>query len=117
MTVPKMTLPNLNRALMLQRQDRSPDGAGGATLTWLTLGTIWAEITAARPAETQGEERMLSRISWRITLRAFAQGDALRPTAQHRFRDGARIFTVLAVAERDPSGRYLTCFCREEGAS
>lgn len=46
----------------------------------------------------------------RVTVRAVA-----RPKPGQRFREGSRVFAILAVAERDPAGRYLTCFCREEG--
>ena len=36
------------------------------------------------------------------------------PVPQQRFRDGARVYNILAVTERDPDGLYLTCFSREE---
>ncbi len=49
-----------------------------------------------------------------ITLRAAPVGSTARPRPEQRLRLGARIFTILAVAERDATGRYLVCFSREE---
>ena len=40
----------------------------------------------------------------------------MRPRPDQRLREGARIFTILAVTERDPEGRFLTCITREEVA-
>ena len=37
-----------------------------------------------------------------------------RPRPDQRFRDGARVFRIVAVTERDRDGRYLLCFAREE---
>ena len=50
----------------------------------------------------------------RITVRAAAVGDARRPKPGQRFREGGRLFRILAVSERDTGGRYLACMAREE---
>jgi head-tail adaptor len=34
-----------------------------------------------------------------------------------RFREGDRAFPIQAVSERDPAGRFLTCFAIEEVAA
>lgn len=109
-----MNAPNLNRALVLEGVVRAPDGAGGYTETWTALGTLWAEVLPGSGSDTLGEERMLSAVPYRITVRAAPQGAASRPVAGQRFREGARLFLIKAVTERDPRGRYLTCFAREE---
>ena len=36
------TIPRLNRRLTLEEAQRLPDGAGGQTLSWVALGTLWA---------------------------------------------------------------------------
>ncbi|VDC31786.1 head-tail adaptor protein [Pseudogemmobacter humi] len=109
-----MKAPHLRRALLLEDAARAPDGAGGFTMSWAPLGTLWAEVAAGSGRDTAGEEVILGAVSWRITLRALPQGAALRPRPGQRFREGERIFAILAVAERDAGGRWLTCFCREE---
>ncbi len=110
-----MRAPHLNRALELQEASRSPDGAGGFTLVWATLGRLWAEVVPGTGRDPAGEEVVLTSVPCRITVRAAPAGAAGRPKPEQRFREGSRVFTILAVAERDPAGRYLTCFCREEG--
>ena len=109
-----MKAPHLNRALVLEGVVRTPDGAGGFTEVWAALGTLWAEVLPGSGSDTLGEERMLSAVPCRITVRGAAVGAGSRPRAGQRFREGLRLFLIQAVAERDPQGRYLTCFVREE---
>ena len=69
----------------------------------------------ARSGREQGTGAgMISVVQWRITLRAAPLGDARRPRPGQRLRQGTRLFQIEAVAESDPSGRYLDCFAREE---
>lgn len=109
-----MKVPHLNRALELQAASRSPDGAGGFTQVWATLGTLWAEITPGSGRDPAGEELVLTSVPYRITVRAAPVGAPNRPKPDQRLREAGRIFAILAVTERDPAGRFLTCFCREE---
>ena len=110
-----MKAPHLNRALELQEAIRTPDEAGGFAVVWATRGTLWAEILPGAGRDPAGEEVVLTSVPCRITVRAAPAGAAARPKPGQRFREGGRLFAILAVAERDPAGRYLTCFCREEG--
>lgn len=108
-----MTPPRLNRKLVLESPERIPDGAGGFSEGWQALGVIWAEVVPRTGREvTDG-----SRLSLKITLRAVPQGSASRPTAAQRFRDGARLYSIDAVTEADPAGRYLVCFAHEEAGA
>lgn len=109
-----MNARHLNRALVLEGAVRSPDGAGGFTETWTALGTLWAEVLPGSGSDVLGEERMLSAVPYRLTVRGAPDDSASRPKAGQRFREGTRLFLIQAVTERDPQGRYLTCFAREE---
>ena len=109
-----MKAPHLNRTLVLEGVMRTPDGAGGFTEDWTALGTLWAEVLPGSGSDTLGEERMLSAVPYRITVRGTPMGSPSRPKAGQRFREGTRLFWIQAVTERDQSGRYLTCFAREE---
>lgn len=109
-----MNAPHLNRALVLEGVVRAPDGAGGFTEVWTALGTLWAEVLPGSGSDSLGEERMLSAVPYRITVRGAPTGSTSRPKAGQRFREGTRLFLIQAVTERDPQGRYLTCFAREE---
>jgi hypothetical protein len=53
-------------------------------------------------------------VPYRIIVRAAPVGDDRRPRPEQRFREGERLFRILAVAEADRGQHYLTCFAREE---
>ncbi len=110
-----MTAPvTLDRPLLLEAPTRVADGAGGFALTWVAVGTLWAALQPGSGREAAGEEVTTARVPYRITVRGAPDGSPRRPKAEQRFRDGARLFTILAVTERDPRGQYLTCFAQEE---
>lgn len=102
--------PNLTRRLLLERPLRTPDGAGGQLEAWLPLGQVWAEVIPRTGRDAGG----LARMGYRITVRAAPQGAPSRPKPSQRFRDGARIYSIDAVTESDPGGRFLVCFATEE---
>lgn len=106
----------LNRRLVLEKADRVPDGAGGYDESWVALGTLWADLRARSGRDATGEAAHLSRAGYRITVRAAPHGAPSRPVPGQRFRDGSRVLAILAVAETDSDGRYLTCFAEEEVA-
>ncbi len=104
----------LSRRLVLEEMAEGSDGAGGIVQSWQALGMVWAEVTAGAGRDFGAEEVVLARVGYRITVRGAEIGTPRRPRAGQRFRDGARVFAILAVAERDAAAQYLTCFCREE---
>ncbi|MGB3279586.1 MAG: head-tail adaptor protein [Pseudorhodobacter sp.] len=105
---------NLSRALVLEEATRVSDGAGGFSRVWAAVGTLWAEVLPGTGRDTTGEEVVLSTVPYRITVRGAPQNAPSRPKVGQRFRDGSRIFTILAITERDEAGAYLVCFVREE---
>ena len=110
-----MTGPvQLSRPLVLEGQVRVPDGAGGFSESWTGLGTIWAEVAPGSGRDVAGIEVTLASVPLRITVRGAPVGQASRPMAGQRFREGARVYPILAVTERDGTGQYLVCFAREE---
>ncbi len=109
-----MTRIHLDRLLTLETPTRVPDGAGGFAVTWASLGTLWAEVTPGSGKDAAGEEVILSSVPYRITVRGAPIGTASRPLPDQRFRDGLRVFTILAVTERGRLAKHLVCFAREE---
>jgi head-tail adaptor len=112
-----MRTPVLGRRLVLEAPERVADGAGGFVETWGALGVLWAEVRAAKGRAAAGEGGALSRVPWRITVRAARPGSLARPVAGQRFRVGPRVFHILSVAEADAGGLYLTCEADEETAA
>jgi head-tail adaptor len=104
----------LTRALVLEGAQRVANGTGGYAESWVALGTLWAEVVAGSGRDVPGEEVTISSVPYRITVRGAPVGAPSRPRVAHRFRDGLRVFRILAVTERDAGGQFLTCFAREE---
>jgi len=96
----------LTRPLQLEEAQRVPDGAGGFETDWVVLGTVWGDVQLRSGRETEGE----------TVSRAMPQGAPSRPVAGQRFRNGARVFKINAVAETDSTARFLACYCDEEVA-
>lgn len=109
--------PLLTRKLSLESLERKPDGAGGYSEEWVALGTVWAQVTAGTGKESEEEFLTLSSVPYRIVVRSAPPGALRRPKADQRFREGTRVFRILAVADADLHGRFLTCFAREEEVS
>ncbi|KEO56531.1 head-tail adaptor protein [Thioclava pacifica] len=109
-----MKVPVLNRQLVLEAPDRVPDGAGGFIEVWSELGVLWAQMKPGTGVERAGEFVTLASVPWKITVRAALEGSPRRPRPEQRFREGTRVFRILAVAEADAGAHYLTCFAREE---
>ncbi|OCX67046.1 phage tail protein [Thioclava sp. SK-1] len=105
---------HLNRLLVLEQAQRLPDGAGGFVQTWAPLGGLWAQVTPGTGVERAGEFVTLASVKMKIVVRAAPEGSPRRPRPEQRFRDGDRVFPILAVASADTACRYLTCFCVEE---
>lgn len=109
-----MKAPCLRRQLVLESPEVLTDGAGGYVHGWIPLGVLWAEVVPRSGRQIAHFGAPVSRMGYRITVRGAAMGSDQRPAAQQRFRDGDRIYTIEAVAEADPNGRFLVCFAQEE---
>lgn len=99
---------------MLEGPVRTADGAGGYSADWEVLGEVWADVTMRTGREKSVETAAVSTMGYKIVVRGAPHGSSMRPTPDQRFREGVRVFRILAVAERDASGQYLTCFADEE---
>ena len=104
----------LTRELVLEAQAQASDGAGGFSESWVTLGTLWADVAPGNGREVAGVEVNYASVPLRITVRSAPVGSPERPMAGQRFVEGTRIYPIEAVSERDVDGLYLICFAREE---
>ena len=96
--------------LDLESATPTPDGQGGAVLSWTVAASIWARIEPASFSFDETAGQMRGQLTHRIWIRAReGVGEGMR------FRKGARVFTIRAIRDPDETGRYLVCLC-EEGA-
>ena len=109
-----MSAPQLNRSLVLEEPVQVADGAGGFALSWAVVGTLWGEVKAGSGRDPAGVEITLATVPYRIIVRGAPVGSPRRPVPEQRFRDGTRVYHIVAVTEWDPDGLYLSCFAREE---
>lgn len=106
--------PKLNRKLILEAPVTVPDGAGGFSVVWTSMGTIWAQIDPRTGRETAGIGAPLALAGYQIVVRAAPPGAPSRPLPEQRFREGLRLYSILAVTERDTDARFLVCYAQEE---
>ena len=99
---------SLNRRLTLEAPVESADGAGGVMRSFETVATLWAEVTPISAARAIEAERAGARVTHRIGIR-FADDI----TTMHRFRDGERIFRLVALRDRDGRKRFLSIEAEE----
>lgn len=112
-----MASVDFDRRFVLEEAQSVPDGAGGFLQTWVQLGTVWGRLRPGSGGERGADAATLSSVPYRIIVRAAPFGAPSRPRPDQRFREGQRIFRILAVTDNDDSGRTLTCFAQEEVAA
>lgn len=112
-----MGAPKLNRKLALQSPQRMPDGAGGWSVTWATLGHLWGEVRSSRGGTLTVATLDVARVPLTITVRAAPVGDDRRPRPDQRLIDGPRVYRIVAVRDADADARYLLCIAEEEIAA
>ncbi len=86
----------LNRRLTLEAPVETADGAGGVTRSYEAVATLWASV---EPVAARGDvvaAALGATITHRIGVRYSAD-----ITLRHRLRDGARVFRIVMIRERD----------------
>jgi SPP1 family predicted phage head-tail adaptor len=96
--------------LMLEEATRASDGAGGHTISWTEVGTLFARIEPLSATGRFGADQTLENVTHRITMRC--RSDVV---SGMRLRRLGRAFEVITVHDPDETGRYLVCRVREEG--
>ncbi len=90
---------NMNRRVTLETVVRSPDGAGGFSESWQSLGALWAGVEAVGSVTPRA----------RITLRALPATSLARPEPGQRLREGSRLYYLRHVVENARNSRLLIC--------
>jgi SPP1 family predicted phage head-tail adaptor len=98
----------LKRRVVLEQATRTPDGAGGAALSWTTVATLFAAVRALSGGESFAFDRIGGRVTHEFIIRH--RGD-VQPAM--RFRLGTRLFEILAALDLDGRRRHLRCLVEE----
>jgi SPP1 family predicted phage head-tail adaptor len=87
----------------------APDGAGGETVTWDTLATLWAHIEPATAVEKIVAGHLSGVVTHEVTFR---WRDDIAGGMRIVFR--GRTFRILVVHDPDETRRYLVAKTMEE---
>ncbi|HVV78375.1 MAG TPA: phage head closure protein [Pseudolabrys sp.] len=84
----------MDRRLVLEAPAETDDGAGGVTRSYATVTTLWAQVTPVRARSDVAADSLAALVTHRIVVRA-----SRTLTTLNRFRDGTRIFRIVAFRE------------------
>ena len=99
----------LSNRVTLERPVRSGDGAGGATVDWQEVATLWARIEPVEAGERNAADRLATRVTHRIPLRF--RGDV---EGGMRVVHRGRKLAVAAWRDPDETRRFLVLEAVEE---
>ena len=85
---------DLNRRLSLEAPVDSDDGAGGVSVTYQAVTTLWAQVTPVSARGAVDADRLAATVTHRIAIRA--RDDV---TTRHRFQAGGAIYRIVALRE------------------
>ena len=102
-----MNIAALRERLVLEQPVRTPDGGGGASVTWELVAELWAHVRPISGDERLRHDQLAGRLTHEVWLR-------YRPgvTPAMRFRQGTRVYEIVAVLEAQRRSR-LQCLCEE----
>ncbi|WP_018701257.1 phage head closure protein [Amorphus coralli] len=100
----------LDRRLAIEAPVRTADGAGGATVTWRPVASVWGRVESLAAAERDRSGRLDGIATHRITVRAHPE-----IAGGQRIVLGSRILTILATRPEGRGDHYLVLEAQEEG--
>jgi SPP1 family predicted phage head-tail adaptor len=98
----------LSHRLNLEAPSRTPDGGGGAAVTWALVAEIWAAIRPVSGGEGVAADGVSGRLTHEIWIR---HRDGVLP--EMRFVEGSRVFDIRAVVDQVERRRFLKCLVEE----
>lgn len=87
---------SLNRRLTLEAPVETDDGSGGVTRTYSAIATLWGSVQPVSARGAVEADALGADVTHRIRIRYSAD-----ITLRHRFRDGAIVYSIVALRERD----------------
>lgn len=103
--------PGAMRTLLsLQEATPLPDGAGGHTLEWNELASVFGCIEPMSALSRFGADQPIETVTHAVTMRS---RDDVR--SGMRLVAGTRVLAIVTVHDPDGTGRYTLCRTLEEG--
>ena len=98
----------LRERVTLQLPVRTPDGAGGAAVSWTAGTPVWAKVEERGGGERVEGERLAAKARLRVTIR-YRSGIT---TEMRVMRDG-KALNILSLRDPDGRKRFLLLDCEE----
>ena len=92
----------LRERIVIERPLRTPDGAGGHTISWTEHASLWAEVISLKGTELMLGERGEAREIYRVVIRYRAD---VTNVMRIRWRD--RELDIRAALDPDGERRWL----------
>lgn len=96
------TAGDLRHRIAIERETRTPDGAGGFSSSWTTLAVRWAALQPVRGTESVVAGRQQQRQTWLAVLRRDSTTRSITP-ADRIVWDGA-LYRINTVRRGQPNG-------------
>ncbi|MFA4994219.1 MAG: phage head closure protein [Bdellovibrionales bacterium] len=109
-----MAIGTLRKKVSIQTESKTPDNAGGYTLAWTTLATVWANITPISGKEVFAAGHLEGRATHKVTIRW--RGD-IALTPDMRLSYNSRAFNIRAVLNKGEENKHFLLYVEEGGAS
>lgn len=103
-----MRVGELRKRVTFQSETSSSDNAGGYTLGWTTVATVWAAIEPLNGREVFTAQHLEGHVTHRVIIRY--RSDI---TSDMRMVYGARVFNVRAVINQDERNCWTTLLVEE----
>ena len=97
-----ITSGQMRHRVTIESLAKTPDGAGGSTLAWSTVATVWAKVTPVSGGERYQSMRVEADVSHTIITRYRSD---IAPDDRVSF-DG-RTMQIKSVINIEERGRYL----------
>lgn len=104
----RIRIGELRQRLSIEQPQRTGDGGGGASETWVGIGEVWARVRPLSGEERADADALAGVVSHEVVIRYRTD---LAP--EMHFRRGERLFDIRAVLDLDDNRRFLRCLVEE----
>ncbi len=106
-----MRLGELRKRVTVQAETQTTDNAGGYTLGWTTIATMWADIKPVTGNEPFVAAHLEGHVTHHVQMR-YLSG----VTTDMRLTYNSRLFNIRAVLNTDESNQWTELLVEEGGA-
>lgn len=98
----------LRHRVTIQSETRTADGAGGFTLTWADVATVWGAVEPLKGMERLRAQQIEAPVTHSVTIRHRTD-----VSTKERIKFGTRLFNIRDVINPDERDRWLELLCEE----